>query len=115
MDRLELLDRMRRTPALGELPLSQLARLADSGELCSFEPGERLLGEDDLAREFYLLVEGEVSIQKRMNGDHTQQKIARRSAPDWLGESAVLDTGARSASVLAPCPGGGSRNRNDKP
>ncbi len=38
MDRLDMLDQMSVAPALSELPLSQLSRLAESGELCDFGP-----------------------------------------------------------------------------
>ena len=92
---------MRAAPGLDELPLATLAQLGDAGELCEFEPGELLMAEDDPAHEIYLLLEGSVSVEKRAIGSPSTQKIARRVAPDWLGDFAVLDAGARSASVIA--------------
>ena len=100
MERLELIDQMRRAPALRGLSLADLGRLAEAGAIHELERGEPLLSQGEPADRVYLLLDGQMSVRKRLE-DGCERQIASRSAPDWLGEFAVFDSGERSASVVA--------------
>ena len=99
MESLTLMEGMRGTPALQDLPLPQLARLAESARLHEFASGDRLMEEGAPADAIYLLLDGEVRVTMRRG--RSEIEIARRRAPDWIGEAALLDAGERIASVVA--------------
>jgi DNA-binding NtrC family response regulator len=103
MQRLDILDRMQRAPALRHLPLSELDQLLERSRLCRFSPGEMLLEEGAPGGEVYLLLDGRADILMA-TGDGEARRIATRAGPDWLGEGALLDEAIRSASVVADGP-----------
>ncbi len=99
MDSLRLIDGIRHTPALKDVPLAQLGRLVECGQLLEFAPGDRLLEEGAAADAIYLLLEGGVRVCKRQGA--LEIDLAHRQAPDWLGEMALFDSAERVASVVA--------------
>jgi CRP-like cAMP-binding protein len=77
--------------------LSDLARL---GEPQGFAPGEDIITEGDAPRYVYLIQQGEVSVLKvsPVAGHH---ELVRLGAGAYFGELALLEMGARSATVRA--------------
>jgi transcriptional regulator with PAS, ATPase and Fis domain len=100
MTELELLDRLRKAPALSRLPLLELADLAARAEVRGFSPGEVLLKEGAVAPHVHLLLDGRVAILKSTE-EGESRKIATRTETDWLGEAGALDAQPSSASVIA--------------
>ena len=99
MDSLALLEGMRSTPALRDLPLPQLGELAEGALLQEFAAGDRLMDEGAGADRIYLLLEGDVQVTMRHG--RSEVAVAQRSAPDWIGEAALFHAGERIASVVA--------------
>jgi CRP-like cAMP-binding protein len=65
-----------------------------------FEPGDFLFHESERSYHFFVIVEGEVEIFK--TGDEgTAYPLARVSPPTSIGEFAMIDRQARSASARA--------------
>jgi transcriptional regulator with PAS, ATPase and Fis domain len=100
MDRLSLMDRMRRAPSLRWLPLGELDSLLSRSRVQRFAPGELLIEEGDPGSVVFLIVEGSVAVRMRVS-DREQVVIGTRGSGDWVGEMALLDDAPRSASVTA--------------
>jgi len=90
---------LRASQLFAHLPDDELARLVDMSELIRLREGERLLTEGTEAHEFFVIVEGEVSVTKRSGeGD---VPIAVVGPGGIVGEMAVIERRARNASVTA--------------
>jgi len=100
MDHLALLDRMRLAPALRRLPLGELDRLVSRGRVRRFAPKALLLEEGALGEVVFLVLSGQVTVRKQLEGGE-ERVIAVRREGDWIGEMALLDDGPRSASAVA--------------
>ena len=91
--------------ALGVAPLfkglsrHELVELAKATEDLEVEEGKVLMREGDLGREFFVLVDGEVSVTK------DGKEIRRLGAGDFFGEIAlVYENPRRTATVTAASP-----------
>ncbi|RIL05475.1 MAG: hypothetical protein DCC71_10220 [Proteobacteria bacterium] len=98
MHRLDVIDRLHESSFLRRLPPSRLDRLASAGSIHAYEAGTVLLREGDPGGSVLLVLEGNVAITKRLASGE-EIVIALRGAGDWIGEMALLDLGARSASA----------------
>lgn len=75
--------------------LERIARWADDVEL---QEGKSLLSRGDLPHEFFVLLEGEVQVQR---GDEV---VARLGPGDFFGEIAIMEDDRRTATVVATSP-----------
>lgn len=75
--------------------LGRIARWADDIEL---QEGKSLLNRGDLPHEFFVLLEGEVQVQR---GDEV---VARLGPGDFFGEIAIMEGDRRTATVVAASP-----------
>ncbi len=100
MQRVHIVDRLRASGLLEGLSPAGLDALLEGSSLRRFSPGEVLMREGDPADDARLLLDGRLSIRVRLEEDQTHE-IATREAVTWVGESALLGDGARSASVVA--------------
>ena len=80
---------------LSKKELEELAKLADDLEV---EPGKVLTREGDTGREFFVLMDGEVEIERG------GRSLGTRPAPDFIGEIAILEDVPRTATVTAKTP-----------
>jgi CRP-like cAMP-binding protein len=80
---------------LSRADLARIAQVAEDGEV---DAEYVLCSEGDTAREFYVIVEGQVDVRK---GDH---HLATLGPGDYFGELALLDHATRTASVTAKTP-----------
>jgi CRP/FNR family transcriptional regulator, cyclic AMP receptor protein len=80
---------------LSKRHLNEVARHADE---VSAEPGKVLMREGELGRELLVIASGAAQVSRR------GQAIATLGAGDFVGEMALLDGGARSATVVAREP-----------
>jgi CRP/FNR family transcriptional regulator, cyclic AMP receptor protein len=94
-----------KTEALGRAPLfrdlskHELGELAKATEDLEVEAGKVLTREGDLGREFFVIVEGEVSVTK------DGEEIRRLGPGDFFGEIAlVYEDARRTATVTATTP-----------
>ena len=88
----------------GGLDQDNLEYLAANLRTVSFAADQLIFAENDAAREFYVLLRGEVEVFK-VQTRGAEARLATLGAGHWFGEMAVLDVRPRSASVrtLSPC------------
>jgi CRP-like cAMP-binding protein len=77
-----------------------LQHLASTLKILKCGADEVIFREGDQAREFYVLLRGEVEIFKALKGG-AEARLATLSPGHWFGEMSVLDVHPRSASVRA--------------
>ncbi|MEP7082077.1 MAG: ATP-binding protein [Chloroflexota bacterium] len=90
---------LRASQLFAHLPDDELARLVDMSEPMRLRAGEQLLTEGTEAHEFFVIVEGEVSVTKRSG--EGEVPIAVVGPGGIVGEMAVIEDRARNASVIA--------------
>lgn len=92
-------DALARAPLFGELSRNELGELAKASEDLEVEEGKALTREGDLGREFFVIVEGDVSVTK------DGAEIRRLGPGDFFGEIAlVYESPRRTATVTAVSP-----------
>ena len=99
MSRTNLLQQLRRAPALRRLPDAQLESLAAPSRVRELAPGEAIFEEADPGGSAYLIVEGCVTIHKQIDRE-LSVPVALRGPGEWIGEMALLEDAARSASAV---------------
>ncbi len=100
-------DDLRQAPLFASLPDEQLSWLTGWLDGCSSEirlqAGETLYPEGSAAQSFYIMLEGELQITRRVGGD--EMALGRRVAGEFTGEMALL-LGAPhqdTARAVRPC------------
>lgn len=92
-------DALARAPLFGALSRQELGQLAKATEDLEVDEGKVLTREGDLGREFFVIVEGEVSVTK------DGQEIRRLGPGDFFGEIALVwEPARRTATVTAAAP-----------
>jgi CRP-like cAMP-binding protein len=92
-------DALRRAPLFQNLSRGELVELAKRTEDMEVEEGKVLAREGDLGSEFFVVVDGEVSVTK------DGRELRRLSAGDFFGEIALIwDSPRRTATVTAATP-----------
>ena len=92
------IDALRKAPlfeGLSRKELEELAKLADDLEV---PEGKVLTRQGDTGREFFVLMDGEVEIER------DGQSLGRRGAGDFIGEISLLEDIPRTATVTAATP-----------
>lgn len=92
-------------PFFNHLSSQELERLANHGRIAPCETGDYVVREGDLADSLYVILHGEVGVYKT-NPDGTKIHIATLSVGSFFGELALLEDGARSATVRCNTPCG---------
>src|SRR5690349_8943792 len=83
------------------IPLEALARLAEYGQLCSFQAGEPLMRQGDRSEALHVILKGRVRVE-RQNPSHDEPLVLAEFLPgDVVGEMGVLEGAPRSATVSA--------------
>lgn len=80
------------------IPGDELARIARITREVTFGTGETLIMEGDIGDAAYLIVEGEIRVQK------SGKDVATLSKNQTVGEMAILDSEPRSATVIVTEP-----------
>jgi cAMP-dependent protein kinase regulator len=92
-------DALAKAPLFAALSRQELGELAKATEDLEVEEGKTLTREGDLGREFFVIVDGEVSVMQDGN------EIRRLGAGDFFGEIALIyDNARRTATVTAVSP-----------
>ena len=91
-----------KVPLLRIIPGYFIETLASKVRKQIFKEQTRIIKEGDIGNEFYIIVEGEVSIEKssKTNPDEIT-KITKLTSRDYFGEIALLRDVKRTASALA--------------
>jgi CRP/FNR family transcriptional regulator, cyclic AMP receptor protein len=89
---------LKRVPLFAGCSKAELREVALSADEIDLRHGHVLTREGQPGREFFVLVEGTVTVTR--NG----QKLADMAAGDWFGEIAILTYTPRTATVTATSP-----------
>lgn len=89
------IDILRRVPLFADLEKRDLAQIASSFKAREYAAGDTLATEGESGVGFFLIESGEATVSVR------GQEIARLKAGDSFGEVALIDDGARTATVTA--------------
>jgi len=97
----QMYDRLLRgVPMLGALDDYERATLADALRSQSFADGDRIVAEGDLVADgMYFIERGAARVTITKDGRETE--VSRLVTGDYFGEMALLENGARTASVYA--------------
>jgi CRP-like cAMP-binding protein len=92
-------DALARAPLFSSLSRHELVELAKRTEDMEVAEGKVLAREGEIGQEFFVIVDGEVSISK------DGQEIRRLGSGDFFGEVALVwDSARRTATVTATAP-----------
>jgi len=92
-------DALAKAPLFAALSRQELGELAKATEDLEVEEGKPLTREGDLGREFFVIVDGDVSVTQDGN------EIRRLGPGDFFGEIALIyDNARRTATVTAASP-----------
>ena len=94
-EKIELLKKVPLFQNLSKRDLDEVAKIADEVQS---QPGEVLLRQGERGREFILIAEGSVRVER------DGRVIAHRGAGEFLGEMALLDGKPRTATVITEEP-----------
>ena len=87
-------DALGKAPLFAELSKQELGELAKATEDLEVEEGKVLTREGDLGREFFVIVEGDVSVTQDGN------EIRRLGPGDFFGEIALIYENARRTATV---------------
>lgn len=94
---------LRNVGLFGGIPDDALDHLARNLPLIVSKPGDVIFREGEQARELFVLLSGEMEVQKRSRRG-VDVRLALLGPGDWFGEMSVLDVQPRSATVRALAP-----------
>lgn len=86
---------LQRVPLFADLEKRELTQIASSFKAREYAAGDTLATEGESGVGFFLIESGEATVSVR------GQEIARLKAGDSFGEVALIDDGARTATVTA--------------
>jgi CRP-like cAMP-binding protein len=89
---------LRKTPLFADCTKAELRALARTADEVAVREGTVLTREGRTAREFFVLVDGDVRVTRR------GKTIAELGGGDWVGEIALLTSWPRTARVRATSP-----------
>jgi CRP/FNR family transcriptional regulator, cyclic AMP receptor protein len=90
--------RVRQIPVFRHLSQSELERIAGWLQSFSIPEGDLLVREGASAHEFFLIEDGEAAVLE------DGERVAVLGPGDFFGEIGLLETGRRTASVIAATP-----------
>jgi CRP/FNR family transcriptional regulator, cyclic AMP receptor protein len=91
-------DLIHRVPIFADLERNELEHIAASFKESTFEPGDAVATEGQGGVGFFVIAEGEATVS--VGG----AERARLHSGDYFGEIALIDQGARTATVTAATP-----------
>ncbi len=98
----ETIATVRSSPLLSELSDEELGKLAADMKLEKFPKGTKLFEQDAEGGSVYLLLSGQVGVQRRVGKDKGKEHLlAVIERGECVGEMTLADGGPRSATVVA--------------
>ncbi len=94
---------LREVGLFGALSDEFLEHLVQTLAVVTFMPGETIFREGDPAREFFVVLDGEIEVLKKSRRGR-ETRVAILGPSDCLGEMSIIDMQPRSATVRALGP-----------
>ena len=91
-------NRLRDVPIFRHLSKSELERVAGWLQVFSIPAGDLVVREGASAQEFFLIEDGEAAVLE------DGERVAMLGPGDFFGEIGLIETGRRTASVVATTP-----------
>lgn len=98
MDKAKLTEALREHPLTKSLPDRRLERFAKAGDYEVYRDAEAIVTEGMPADAVYLILDGRAAVTRKEAGD---RRLAELGGGEILGEMSLVETAARSATVLA--------------
>lgn len=98
-DRREIISLLQVVHIFSPLTKQEISNLADKFILGYFARGEKLINEGEEGRTFFIIKEGRVSVNIKI--DDKMEKVKFLSAGDFFGEMSLLTGEKRSATIIA--------------
>jgi CRP/FNR family cyclic AMP-dependent transcriptional regulator len=95
--------KLRDVALFGALSEEVLEHIASTLHVVTFDAGQLVFREGDVARELYVVLDGELEVTKRTRLGR-DLRVAMLGPSDVVGEMSVIDLQPRSASVRALAP-----------
>ncbi|ETO34808.1 hypothetical protein RFI_02281 [Reticulomyxa filosa] len=92
---------LEKVPLLARLSLSERHRLGLLFRDRSYSKGMEIIRQGDKGNEFYIIVEGEVTVQLFNESKKTHENVAVLKPGDYFGETALLTSNRRTATIRA--------------
>jgi len=89
---------LKRAPLFAGLSRKELAELAKVTEDIEFDTGKVLCKQGETAREFFVIMEGEVAVRRG------RRRLATIGSGEFFGEIALVENLPRTATVTAQTP-----------
>jgi CRP/FNR family cyclic AMP-dependent transcriptional regulator len=89
---------LKRAPLFAGLSRKELAELAKVTEDVEFDTGKVLCKQGETAREFFVIMEGEVAVRRG------RRRLATIGSGEFFGEIALVENLPRTATVTAQTP-----------
>jgi CRP-like cAMP-binding protein len=96
-------EELRNVGLFGAIGDEVLAFLTDRLTVVDLATGEYVFREGDEARDMYVVLSGEMEVQKQSQAG-VEARVAMLGPGDWFGEMSILDVQPRSASVRTLAP-----------
>ena len=90
---------LRKVPLFSHLSLEQLETISQLMHPVEYLAGEIMMRQGDFGEELYVLLEGEARAYRNYGTDY-QIYLSTMRPVSYIGEVAILDQAARSATVL---------------
>jgi len=88
------------TPLFAGVHTDEIRAIASIAEELSFDPGEVIVRENDVGDSLYLIKDGSVRIEKKID-ERKSIELAELKTGECFGDMSVFDAEVRSASVIA--------------
>ncbi|CAE7405437.1 for [Symbiodinium natans] len=86
-------------PLMKRLPKDEHPIVAEACEVCTFEPGHRIIQQGDIGDAFYVVRTGEASVH--VENEDGKKQVAILKGGDYFGENALLRDEPRLATIVA--------------
>ncbi|XP_066303871.1 cGMP-dependent protein kinase 1-like isoform X1 [Branchiostoma lanceolatum] len=86
---------------LKELPQAKLSKIADCLEVDFYHEGEYIIREGQTGDTFFIIIEGEVKVTQKIEGEEEPKLTRRLGRGETFGEKALLSEEKRTANVIA--------------
>ncbi|PWN32045.1 camp-binding domain-like protein [Meira miltonrushii] len=86
------------------LDSAKLSKLADALQFRDYNYGERIIEQGERGTEFFIVVDGIVSVRKRRDPSAPEDDCGTLVTGEYFGELALLNNAPRAASIVATQP-----------